>query len=693
MWKSCAHGGRLSSEASNSLADRKGRSHPGDAYDEAERRHGADVEELERRVRIVEAGRLGSFLVGAVVGLLYADLPGPTELAVGVSIAALTLFGVLVVHHRRLRLVLRRARAARSLARLGLRRLDRDWAGIAELLAEVGYHDPLLAVTAGAEQHAYVRDLDLFGPESVRALLGPTPTPTGVAALRRWLEGPAPIEESRRRQAIVRALAEDRAGRERLAVEALLVDRVDRAGWVAFGDWLVSPRVFRGGGGPTDGSSTDGVPTDGTPEHRTSTARAATARRSPLPTWSVPLAYAAPSVTVGLFTAWAFGAALPIWSWLAPLVVQGAIAWRWGRALQDYFDGATGRSKGVRRHHALFAAWEAYETEEGEVRRVQARLASDAGVPASREIRSLERWLDAADSRASMLHFLFAAAFFWDVHVAAGLERWRRRAAAHVVDWFEAVGDLEALSALATLAHDQPEWCFPELDDGAPALSAEGLGHPLLSDRVRRTSDVELDPPGRFLLVTGSNMSGKSTLLRSIGLAAVLGQAGSVVCARRATLTSLRTFTSMRIHDSLTQGVSLFMAELLRLKALVDAADRASADGSGAGAAGAGAPALLYLIDEVLQGTNSDERRIAARRIVRHLLGAHAIGAVTTHDLSLHDDPALDPASRKVHFRETVDEHGGAMLTFDYVLRPGLATSRNALKLLRLVGLDEDAAE
>jgi hypothetical protein len=385
-------------------------------------------------------------------------------------------------------------------------------------------------------------------------------------------------------------------------------------------------------------------------------------------------------VTVGLFTAWAFGAALPMWSWLAPLVAQGAIAWRWGKSLQDYFDGATGRSTGVRRHHALFAAWEAYETEEGEVRRVQARLASDAGVPASREIRSLERWLDAADSRASMLHFIFAAAFFWDVHVAAGLERWRRRGAAHVVDWFEAVGDLEALSALATLAHDQPEWCFPGLDDGAPALLAEGLGHPLLSDRVRRTSDVELDPPGRFLLVTGSNMSGKSTLLRSIGLAAVLGQAGSVVCARRATLTPLRTFTSMRIHDSLTQGVSLFMAELLRLKALVDAADRASPGG----------PALLYLIDEVLQGTNSDERRIAARRIVRHLLQAHAIGAVTTHDLSLHDDSTLDPASRKVHFRETVEEQGGTMLTFDYVLRPGLATSRNALKLLRLVGLDEE---
>jgi energy-coupling factor transporter ATP-binding protein EcfA2 len=677
-------GGRLSSETSDSLADRGVRSHPRAAYEEAERRHGAEVEELERRVRIVEAGRLGSFLVGAVVGLLYTELPGPPGLALGFSIAALTLFAILVTRHRRLRSVLRRGRAARTLARLGLRRLERDWAGIAELLDEVGYDDALLSVTAGSEDHAYARDLDLFGPASVRALLGPTPTPTGLAALRRWLEGPAPLDEVVRRQAIVRVLAEDRAGRERLAVEALLVDRVDRLGWVAFTDWLGAPPAFASPGGSQDPSE-ERVPS---PNRAVSTPGGG----ATLPPWSIPLAWIAPPVTVGLFAAWAAGAELSIWIWLAPLLVQGAISWRWGKRLDDYFDGATGRSRGVRRHHALFAAWEAYGTEEPEIRRVQGRLVSDDGVLASQEIRSLERWLDAADSRASMLHFIFAAAFFWDIHVAAGLERWRRRAASHVVDWFESVGDLEALSALATLAHDQPEWCFPKLDDGPPMLEAEDLGHPLLSDRVRRTSDVQLDPPGRFLLVTGSNMSGKSTLLRSIGLAAVLGQSGSVVCARRASLTPLQTFTSMRIHDSLTQGVSLFMAELLRLKALVDAADRASAGagGSRTGAAEAGGPALLYLIDEVLQGTNSEERRIAARRIVRHLLESNAIGAVTTHDLSLHDDTTLGPASRKVHFRETVDEHGGAMLTFDYVLRPGLATSRNALKLLRMVGLGEE---
>jgi len=183
----------------------------------------------------------------------------------------------------------------------------------------------------------------------------------------------------------------------------------------------------------------------------------------------------------------------------------------------------------------------------------------------------------------------------------------------------------------------------------------------------------------------GPSGCGKSTLLRSIGLCAVLGQAGSVVCARRASMTPLRTFTSMRIHDSLTGGVSLFMAELLRLKALVDAAD--------AGDPERGDPALLWLVDEVLQGTNSEERRVAARRIIRHLLASHAIGAVTTHDLALHEEPALDAASTKVHFREHVDDTADQVLTFDYVLRPGLATSRNALRLLKIVGLEGGGVE
>lgn len=513
-------------------------------------------------------------------------------------------------------------------------------------LEEFGYRDPLLEPEAASdESHPYLLDLDLFGPASVRALLGPTPSATGSDALRRWLVAPAPPDEIRRRQAAVAALARDPEGRTALAIEGLLVDRVELEAWYRFLAWLGREPLVPG----------------------------------TIPGWSRAVAWALPVVTLLLALGWGLGP-LPAWPWLATLTLQTFLALRWADPFGSYFKEAGSRSPGLRRHHALFAAWETYETTEPALEEFRAPIVRSGGPRASEEIRSLERWLDAASSHGSMMHHIYAIAFLWDVHLAAGLERWRGRVGGEVRAWFKALGELEALSALATLAYDQPEWAFPTIRDGTPGFRAEGLAHPLIPDADRKASDLTLDPPGRFLLVTGSNMSGKSTLLRSIGLAAVLGQTGSVVCAREAELTPLRTFTSMRIHDSLTAGISLFMAELLRLKALVDAADEGSASGE--------TPALLYLVDEVLQGTNSEERRVAARRIITHLLDSHAIGAVTTHDLALHEDPRLDQASTKVHFRETVGEEGDEVLTFDYKLRPGLATSRNALKLLRIVGLD-----
>ena len=621
---------------------------PLDTYRAAAERRGSTLERVRAEVRRIETARLVTFTIAAVVGLLYAELPIGPVASLSIAGALGVVFIVFVARHRRLRRVVRRAEVAEHLARLGQLRIWRQWTEMLEENEAVGYYDPLL--DSGAERdvaHPYVEDLDVFGEASLRALLGPTPTPTGVATLRGWLRAPARPDVVEARQRAVRGLSSDFDGREALAVEALLVEPVAERAWEHFRSWLGDPPLFGAG----------------------------------LPGWSVPVARFLPPVTLTLFALdVVFGLGVPAWTWVIPLTSQGALAWRWGLSLTGYFARASGPSKGLRRYHGLFAAWQSHTPAEETVRVLQERLRGETGLAASDEIRSLERWLDAADSRASMLHVVFAWGLLWDVHTAWGLERWRERAGGHVEDWFAALGELEALAALAALAHDHPDWCWPELRNGAPGFEAEALGHPLIPESLLKTSDVSVDGPGSFLLVTGSNMSGKSTLLRSIGLAAVMAQAGSVVCAKRLRLTPLETFTSMRIQDSLTDGVSLFMAELNRLKSVVDAAD-AIADGE---------PALLYLIDEVLQGTNSDERRIAARRIVAHLLGARAIGAVTTHDLSLHEDGRLDPAANKVHFRETVGGgDGAAVLTFDYKLRPGLATSRNALKLLEMVGLDE----
>lgn len=183
-----------------------------------------------------------------------------------------------------------------------------------------------------------------------------------------------------------------------------------------------------------------------------------------------------------------------------------------------------------------------------------------------------------------------------------------------------------------------------------------------------------------MLLVTGSNMSGKSTLLRAIGVNGMLAEAGGPVCARQLVLPSLVVTTSMRIQDSLEDGVSFFMAELKRLKTIVD---QAAALNEGHGRV------LLYLLDEILQGTNSVERHLAVSQVLSHLIGQGAIGAVSTHDLELAQAPELQGYCQTVHFRETLHGDGvsGQQMTFDYRLRDGVATTRNAMKLLELVGL------
>jgi DNA mismatch repair ATPase MutS len=192
-------------------------------------------------------------------------------------------------------------------------------------------------------------------------------------------------------------------------------------------------------------------------------------------------------------------------------------------------------------------------------------------------------------------------------------------------------------------------------------------------------NDVRVGPEGTFLLVTGSNMSGKSTLLRAIGVNIVLAGAGGPVCARWLRLPPVELWTSMRVQDSLEEGVSYFMAELKRLKQVVDAGRRLAG----------GEMRLFYLLDEILHGTNTAERQLAARRVVMYLVEQGALGAVSTHDLTFADSPAVAAAARMFHFSETFSNGpGGPQMSFTYKLTPGIATSTNALKLMQIVGLD-----
>ncbi|UCG88267.1 MAG: DNA mismatch repair protein MutS, partial [Gemmatimonadota bacterium] len=370
---------------------------------------------------------------------------------------------------------------------------------------------------------------------------------------------------------------------------------------------------------------------------------------------------------------------LPYYLWTFTLL-GCVIVWRLADdTVEASFKSASSGEVALRRFSGLFEIVAGASFRSTRLVQVQESLGSSGG-PVCKQMRRLDRILACTEVRLSdFLHALLQAVTLWDFHVLVALERWREANGCHVAEWFDAFGELEALASLASLAHAHPRWAFPEFsEDDPPLLDAADLGHPLLPPDGCVVNDIQLGPPGKFLLLTGSNMSGKSTLLRAIGVNVVLAQAGAPVCASRLRLPGTRVFTAMYVHDSLTEGVSQYMAALNRLKLVVDAARRAEAEST----------PFLYLLDEILQGTNAAERQTAVRKIVRHMLHVGAIGAISTHDLTLAETEDLGPAADAVHFRETIEQTAtGATLSFDYKLRPGIATSTNALRLMEIVGL------
>ena len=377
-----------------------------------------------------------------------------------------------------------------------------------------------------------------------------------------------------------------------------------------------------------------------------------------------------------------FGLTAGLW-WQLLVCGQVAISYLLVGGIHQIFRQIDSGEKQLQRFAEMLALIEAWPVSAPALVTLQQQL-SVGGHRAHEQLTRLRRRLDLADLRFSQLPYgIIQALILWDFHVLAALERWQRQVGPHLRAWLDVLAQFEALCSLATLTFDHPAWTFPHVDPQGPRMvTAVDLAHPLLPAARRVGNDVELGPEGTFLLVTGSNMSGKSTLLRAIGVNLILAQSGAPVCAGRLELPPVVVETSMRIDDSLADGVSLFLAELKRLKSIVEQAGDCDAPGQ---------PALVFLLDEILHGTNSRDRQIAVRRVIDRLLAQHAIGAISTHDLELAAAPSLASACRAVHFRETfVGEGSERKMTFDYRLRPGIASTTNALELLDMVGLTGD---
>jgi len=300
----------------------------------------------------------------------------------------------------------------------------------------------------------------------------------------------------------------------------------------------------------------------------------------------------------------------------------------------------------------------------------------------SRAVRRLLTTLEYLEARRNPFFAPFGVVLLWSVQHAYAVEAWRASHGRQVAEWIRVVAEVEALASFASHAFEHPDDAIPEVVEEGPRFEGEGLGHPLIPPSRVVRNDVTLGEPGaRLLMVSGSNMSGKSSLLRTVGTNTVLALAGAPVRATRLVVSPLRVGACVRVGDSLREGISRFYAEILRLRQIRDLADGPH------GAEDGKPPApLLFLLDEILAGTNSHDRRIGAEAVIRSLVERGALGLVTTHDLALaRIADELSPRGENVHFE---DHMADGRIQFDYRLRPGVVQKSNAIALMRAVGLD-----
>jgi hypothetical protein len=587
------------------------------------------------RERLVGNARVGVFLVGLVVAYLSlsAGLLAPLWVA-----AVLALFVVLLFVHAAVTRAWYRARRAVAFYEAGLARLADDWKGKGQNGAR--FQD---------DSHPCAADIDLFGPGSLFELLCTARTRTGEDTLAGWLRHGAPPDEVRARQQAVAELRPQLDLREDLALlGSELPAGVDFHGVAA---WGAAPPVLVARW-PRWAALVLGL-----------------LGCTCLFGWLMAL-FTEPgdSAFIAFFDRWG---ALPL---LVMVLIESAFAWwlmgRVNRVLGEV--ERRGRDLGMLAHvlerleQATFTAPRLAE--------LHARLlgSDGTGAPPSQRIAALGNLIDLLESRRNQFFAPFAYLLLWGTQMAHAIEAWRAVSGKAIAGWLEVLGQFESLCALSTYAYENASDPFPEIIEQGPCYEGEALGHPLLPRGKCVPNDLALGPEVRVLIVSGSNMSGKSTFLRTVGINAVLALAGAPVRARRLRISPLAIGATLRIQDSLQAGRSRFYAEILRVRQVVDLSR--------------GSVPLLFLLDEIFAGTNSHDRRQGAEAVVRGLVEAGALGLVTTHDLSLtHIADVLGRRAANVHFEDHFEK---GVMTFDYRLRSGVVQNSNALALMRAVGLE-----
>ena len=584
--------------------------------------HEAEAQQWHRKHIWTGNARVLLFILLVVLWWKIARSGSPSIYWLLLVIAA---FIVLVMVHRRILAAKSRAERAMAMYRRGLARAEDRWAGQGDAGNE--FRDPA---------HVYADDLDIFGDGGLFQLLSVARTRMGKETLASWLLHTSVLEEIRERQGAVTELKEKLDFREALAVA-----------------------------GESDTVKADPEKLRRWAELKIDFNQLPWAIVSPI------LAVVSVAALVYAVVSY-FQTGSAVWTpFLIVLVIQALVMRSLHRRMEQLFLNLDQACQNLDALAVIVRRIESEMFSSARLKQLQGLLISSKAA-ASQAIARLGMLCDFQDSRHNMVVRLIDLPLLYSVQVACALQRWRKKHAGAIAGWLEAVGEMEALLSLATYAFEHPLDPFPELasaDDDC--FHGKSLGHPLLPEKSCVRNDVALDRETQVLLVSGSNMSGKSTLLRVVGINAVLAFAGAPVRAESLHLSFASIGAAMRVSDSLQKGVSHFYAEIQRIRQVVELSRHGR---------------LIFLFDEILQGTNSEDRRVGAEGILRTLIGNGAIGLVTTHDLALTSIAQLFPGRvRNVHFQEKLES---GKLSFDYQLRPGIVSTHNGVELMRSVGLD-----
>jgi len=540
-------------------------------------------------------------------------------------VVPLVAFAALVVRHDRV--IRSRDAAARAIEFYlrGVARIDDRWAGMGE--AGERFRD------AG---HVYAQDLDLFGEGSLFELLSIARTRAGEETLASWLLSAAEPSEIHARQQSVTDLTPRLDLREALSLAGAEVRASLHTDAVVA--WAEGPPLFR---------------------------------RAWLRPAALILTIAAVATAVYAF---ASGDSAPF---VAVVLCEIAFTLPLRQRTTSALHGADGPARDLGALAVVLTRLEAEQFTAARLVDLQRRLAGAgaSNIKASAAIARLRQLVELHDWQHNMVFAPVAAAVLWGTHLALAVEAWRRVHERDIREWLRICGEFEALASLSAYRYEHPDDPFPEIvvPDARRALfDGTALGHPLIAAGRIVRNDVCLGEGVQLLVVSGSNMSGKSTLLRTVGVNAVLALAGAPVRARRLRLTPLRIGATLRIQDSLQEGRSRFFAEITRVREIADLA--------------AGPQPALFLLDELFHGTNSHDRIVGASGVLRALLDRQAIGLVTTHDLAVTKvADAVAPRASNIHFE---DRFEGGEMQFDYLVKPGPVSRSNAIALMRAVGLD-----